>query len=156
MSEYISVKDYAMLKGISKSAVYKKLSTTLQPYVEVVEGKKMLKIQCLTESELKRYSTNSGKVFNPNSTILEEQLRAKDKQIESLQEQIKELNIAMATKDEHIMKQSTKLTQLIEQSNKLQENNQILIGMVNDTKAIESSTPPPSTERKGFFKRFFK
>ena len=44
-NEYLTIKEYAEIRGVSASAVYKRLSTSLQPYVETVEGKKVLKYQ---------------------------------------------------------------------------------------------------------------
>ena len=55
--KYISIKEYADLRGCSTSAVYKRLSTTLQPYVIMVDGKKMLKSEVLEVED-----------FNPSST----------------------------------------------------------------------------------------
>ena len=114
-NKYLTIKEYAEIRGVSVSAVYKRLSTSLQPYVKTIEGKKVLKYQVLFDEGLKDYSTPSSQTSS--TSFLEEQLREKDKQIERLQEELR------------------RLAELLEQANKLQENNQVLIGLANDYKA---------------------
>ena len=136
-NKYLTIKEYAEIRGVSVSAVYKRLSTSLQPYVKTIEGKKVLKYQVLFDEGLKDYSTPSSQTSS--TSFLEEQLREKDKQIERLQEELR------------------RLAELLEQANKLQENNQVLIGLANDYKAkLEEGSSSNSNEKKGFFRRLFK
>lgn len=130
-ADYITIKEYADIRNVSVSAVYKRLNKSLQPYLEVVEGQKMLKRTVLEDEGLIEVSTpveeTASTPLQPSSTLLEEQLREKDKQIEALNEQVKELRESNKNKDEFIQEQSRKLTELLEQSNILLQNNQILL-----------------------------
>ena len=53
-TEYITVSQYAEIKGISKQAVYKRLNNTLQPFLIVVESRKYIHINALTAEEQAR------------------------------------------------------------------------------------------------------
>ena len=157
-NKYLTIKEYAEIRGVSVSAVYKRLSTSLQPYVETIEGKKVLKYQVLFDEGLNDYSTPSNELPQPSSTSFwEEQLREKDKQIERLQEELRRAAASADEKDKYIQEQGRRLAELLEQSNKLQENNQVLIGLANDYKAkLEEGSSSNSNEKKGFFRRLFK
>ena len=155
-ADYISISEYANLKGVSVSAVYKRLNTSLKPYLKMVDNKKMLKYQLLIDENLVKDSTplqlNSSTLLQPSSTFLEEQLKAKDEQIKTLQEELKALRINAEEKDKFIQKQTEELTELLKQSNKLNENNQILLGMAQDIKKLEES----KQNKKWSFGNFFK
>lgn len=175
--KYITIKEYADLKGVSVSAVYKRLKTTLQPYLEEVEGQKMLKIQLLNDENIKAsstveepYSTNtpqpSSTVEEAKGSFLEKQIEIKDKQIEELQDQVKLLQESNKSKDDFIQEQAKKLTDLLEQSNILLQNNQMLLAKPEDKTAssevvdveaasveVEKETKPE--EKVGLLKRIF-
>lgn len=154
-NKYLTIKEYAEIRGVSVSAVYKRLSTSLQPYVKTIEGKKVLKYQVLFDEGLKDYSTPSSQTSS--TSFLEEQLREKDKQIERLQEELRRSAVSADEKDKYIQEQGRRLAELLEQANKLQENNQVLIGLANDYKAkLEEGSSSNSNEKKGFFRRLFK
>lgn len=129
--KYLTIKEYADIRGVSVSSVYKRLNTTLKKYFVEVEGQKRLKIEVLEAEGLKPSNGEVEEVFNPNfqpsSTIAEKQLEIKDKQIEQLNEQIERLQEDNRKKDEFIQEQSRKLTELLEQSNILLQNNQLLL-----------------------------
>jgi len=129
--EYISVAEFARIKGISKQAVYKQCSTKLKPYVIIVDGRKMLKTDALDDM-VKSEVNHSQRASSTDSVeevdiieFLKEQIKEKDIQIQRLQESEKE-------KDRHIQSQSEKLAELLAQSNQLQQNNQLLIKMLGD------------------------
>ena len=129
--EYISIAEYAEIKGISKQAVYKQCSTKLKPYVSTVDGRKVLKSDVLSgqveTTNNQRQRSSSTKTVEEVDIIafLKEQIKEKDIQIQRLQESEKE-------KDRHIQNQSEKLAELLAQSNALQQNNQLLIKMLGD------------------------
>ena len=189
--EYITIKEYADVRGVSVSSVYKRLNTTLKEYLVVVENRKMLKSEVLAAEGLKGRveedstvnvqpsSTSSTPNVQPSSTsstLLEKQLEAKDKQIEALTEQIKSLQESNQKKDDFIQEQSAKLTELLEQSNVLLRNNQMLLADKKgsneednikeaDIVSTEVDDPPgedkeepkeeKKEEKKGFFRRLF-
>ena len=170
MKEYLTIAEYAKIKGISTTAVYKRLKTSLQPFTTVVNGKKCLLSTVLELDEaggLEPFETKVETVVNPvagavDSAIqaLQDQLKEKDRQIERLQEESAELRRAGAEKDKFIQEQSAKLSLLLEQSQELQRNNQILLGYSQakpkeeEPQAIE---PPKEEEvKKGFWRKIFK
>ena len=55
--EYLSISEYSKIKGVSYQATYKKLNGTLKPYVEIVNGRKMLKKSVLDDFFLTPTST---------------------------------------------------------------------------------------------------
>ncbi len=109
--EYITIKEYADIRGVSVSSVYKRLNTTLKEYLVEVENHKALKIDVLTDEGLKPLKKVEEVKDTSSSTILEKQLEAKDKQIEALTEQIKTLQESNQKKDDFIQEQSKKLTE---------------------------------------------
>lgn len=175
--EYITISDYAKLKGVSTTAIYKRLSTSLKPFLIMVEGKKCLKIEVLEEDcpngsqpletySYKRVSNvgNHGKSqekddFSQILVILQAQLEEKDRQIERLQEEIKELHTLAAEKeksifekDRHIQEQAVKLSELLEQSQELNKNNQILIARSQETQQLLDD----GDSKSSFWQRVFK
>ena len=132
--DYLTIAEYAELRSISKQAVYKSLSTKLKPYVIEVDGRKCLKLEVLELSvdqpinQPKRVEQQVETPNNPSSSMIDflmKQIEEKDKQIESLQNDVRESRI-------HIQEQSNKLAELLEQSNQLQQNNQMLIKMLGE------------------------
>lgn len=170
---YLTIAEYAAIQGVSTTAVYKRLSTSLKPFLLMVDGQKCLDIRVL-EQEQKSKESNGSERSKPKSSklvhnvsnsekspendsliqilpILEQQLKEKDKQIERLQEEIKTLHTAAAEKDKHIQEQAAKLSELLEQAQELNKNNQILIARTQEPPLLEDG------ERKqGFFSRLFK
>ena len=47
--EYLSVKKFAEIANVSTQSVYKRLATSLQPYVKEVDNQRMLNIQALQD-----------------------------------------------------------------------------------------------------------
>lgn len=167
--DYLTIKEYAEIRGVSVSSVYKRLSTTLQNYVGEVEGQKVLKYQVIIDEglegveevslegcstvEQEQNSTNYDKIIQ----LLTMQLKEKDKQIERLQEDLRRAAVSSDEKDKYIQEQGRRLAELLEQSNKLQENNQVLIGLANDYKTkLEEGTSSAGGEKKSFFHSLFK
>ena len=115
--QYLSISEFAEIKGITPQAVYKQLNNKLKDFLIEVESKKYIKIEALSESELKKVEKLFNNEFNNNSQefnnlfqpFFEKQIEEKDKQIESLFEMI-------AEKD----KQIANLQNLLNQSQQLQ------------------------------------
>lgn len=45
--EYLTIKEFAEMAGVSKQAVYQRLTGTLKPYVSIKDGVKYLNIRAL-------------------------------------------------------------------------------------------------------------
>ena len=153
---FISVSDYAKLRGVSVAAVYKRLGGSLKQYVKEIDGKKFLSVDVLAAEGIKPVEKGFQPGIKPQEAgehpgeespgtpasqdttqpaILEalealtRQLSEKDKQISRLQEEAAELRQEAAAKDKFIQEQASRLTLLLEQSQELQRNNQVLLGL---------------------------
>lgn len=139
--DYLTIKEYADLRGVSVSSVYKRLNTTLQQYLREVENRKVLDIKVLEAEGIKPSNEKVEEVastpLQPNTSIIEKELDIKNKQIEKLTDQIEKLQEDNRKKDEFIQEQSRKLTELLEQSNILLQNNQLLLAQQNEAEQKE-------------------
>lgn len=168
--EYLSISDYAKARGVSVAAVYKRLDGTLKKYVKEIDGKKFLSVEVLAAEGIKpveytlntRLNTQANQGTpgaeetqhapgSPGTTppgILEalealtRQLSEKDKQISRLQEEAAELRQEAAAKDKFIQEQASRLTLLLEQSQELQRNNQVLLGLAQGRTPAQPAEVP--------------
>lgn len=107
MNEYLTIPEFAKLAGVSHQAIYKQLHNKLQPYLQIVDGKKLLDKKALGE-------VYRNEVVQPNADFatmvaaLEKQLEVKDSQLEAKDEQLRQ-------KDAQI----ESLHRIIEQNNTL-------------------------------------
>ena len=137
--QYITVAEYAEIKGISKQAVYKQLNNKLNNYVETVEGKKCLKISVLEES-IQPYSTE---VEQPIQPVWEAQLKEKDKTIDSLLRQI-----------EALQKQNDRLTDLLQNSQMLLAVEKQQLISAQEAKTEDTAEPIQQKPKKKLFDIF--
>ena len=148
--QYITVAEYAEIKGISKQAVYKQLNNKLNNYVETVEGKKCLKISVLEES-IQPYSTEveqpiqpvSSEVEQPIQPVWEAQLKEKDKTIDSLLRQI-----------EALQKQNDRLTDLLQNSQMLLAVEKQQLISAQEAKTEDTAEPIQQKPKKKLFDIF--
>lgn len=109
MSDTISISEAAISLGLSRQAVYKKLDNEFKPYLQNVNGKKRLK-KAVLEKNIKNemsseFTGNFTKIVNLLTTQNEQlnrELEVKNAQIQELQEQNKELTIALSNATEGI------------------------------------------------------
>ena len=146
--EYLTVAEYAEIKGISKQTVYNQLKKDLKDYLIVVEGKKCIKTEVfnLFQSNLNQKFEKDFQDFQPKfetvETILKAQIEDKDRLIERLLEQADTLQAQNANLTEQI----GKLTELL-------NNSQVLLA-VEKNRYIEQETQ--KKEKKGIFRLFRK
>lgn len=171
MKDYLTIKEFAELKGVSKTAVYKRLNTTLKPHLTVINGVKHINRKALDEEVTPANSTNTVN-FKPTveptvesgaeSNFLKIRLTEKEEQINKLNEQIKELTESNKEKDKFIQELSLKLVELTQQSHILLQNNQVLLSdkttitkeqNIND---VARAGEVEETEKKSLFKRLFR
>lgn len=67
VNQYITVKKFAEIVGVTPQAIYKKLTTSLQPYFKQVGNQKMLNIQALEDI----YNINVDNFFKPNDSSVD-------------------------------------------------------------------------------------
>ena len=142
--EYLTISEYSKIKGVSYQATYKKLNGTLKPYVEVVNGRKVLKKSILDEPFLTPTSTVK---FNENERVVKDFERSETQgsprrdigsassytqtEIERInrrnEEIIDDLRAQIKSKDEQLIEMNNKLANLFETHQRLVENNQTLL-----------------------------
>ena len=209
-SGYITIAEYASRRGVSVAAVYKRLDGTLKKYYKEIDGQKFLSVDVLAAEGITPVEKGFIPGYNTQETpdagkpgesqeapasqeqtppvvlgvleALERQLAEKDKQIARLQEEAAELRQEAQEKDKFIREQSSRLSLLLEQSQELQRNNQILLRLSQGGKietpeaqeapaeaqdAAQGEEQPASQEeapaeetagterRRGFFGRLF-
>lgn len=170
--KYISIKEYAEKRGCSTSAVYKRLSTTLQPYVETVGKQKMLKIEVLEMEDFNHSTTpppqSSTHPPQPSTTPLKSYFEEdKERLIQSLEDRIEELKEEIKKIEEKAKEDTIFLKQQIEIKDKQIENQQILIDQQQKLNALslnkeENILTEPKEEsniennKKGFFSKLFR
>lgn len=191
---YITIKELAEYRGVSVQSIYKLLSTSLNQYSTLVENKKMIDISVFkdyyqvdlpsdilnqvenkfnkVENDIKPNSTNSTNFKPELSTTLNSDNENADivsllkDQLNDCREQIAFLKDQIAEKD----KQINTLHALLNASEELQRNNQILLlhsnqkSNTDDLNASEDhynntddtiSNTEEQKPKKGFFSRLF-
>lgn len=137
---YITVSQYAALKGISKQAVYKQLNNKLKPFLIVFENQKYIDKAALSDIEKERLSKlgqpSSQPLDNQSQPFWENQIAEKDNLIDSLLRQI-----------EHLQDQNSKLTDLL-------RNEQTLLAA--EKKLYLEKETTTTKEKKGFLGIFRK
>ena len=143
MNNYISVSQYAEIKGITKQAVYKQLNGKLKNFLIMVDNQKFIDINALNDIERKKLNNFEQPVQQPveqplNNEIqlfLQNQINEKDEQIKTLLNQIDQLQ-----------DQNTKLTDLL-------KNSQLLLA-VEKKVMLEESAENQQEKKKGFLNIF--
>lgn len=164
--EYISIKEFAELAGISVQAVYKRLNNQLNPYVKLVENRKMLKKSALYEvygieveqpiqpKHSTKHSTNSTKVetvklLQKTVDLLENELKIKNQQIETLQKENSELS-------RQLLELSGKVGNSLQTITQTQLADKMIEGRKIESKADLEESTQGEEKTKGFFLRIFK
>lgn len=147
--KYLTVAEVANMTNRSTQSIYKRMSTTLQPYVVKVGNKKMLDssvLEILENNSVGNSSTNVGNTRNnvdnaekPIIDILNKQLEVMNKQIETLIKQVE-------VKDKQIESLDKRLEQALKNSS---ESHFVLAQQQH--KALAESN-----EKLPWYKRIFK
>ena len=158
--DYITISEAAAIAGVSTQAIYKRLTTSLQPYVATVNGRKMIHINAMAvlspTIDNQPPTTNDSKFTNgyqptQHPDITSELLQTITNTLEALQSQIE-------TRDRQI----SELTALLDKAlNSLQQVHYI-IAQNNRLEAPkpeppeEPPKPPEEPKRPPWYKRIFK
>ena len=149
--EYITVSEYAKIKGVSVQSVYKQLNNHLKPFLIMVENKKCLKSTVL--EELKNDNSTAVKQpFNNFSTeVLNQSL------IETLQKNIEILQNQLEVKDEQIKQLNERLEQALQT---VSQSHYIAASAITEGNAADTEETPQTViteeKKKGIFERLFK
>lgn len=101
--EFLTIKEFAEVVGVSSQSVYKRLNSTLKPYLSIKNGKKYLNIKALelysdTDDKDNFLNENNQLATNNNQLIqlLKDELEAKNKQIEKLQSLLEQSQVNLS------------------------------------------------------------
>lgn len=167
--QFVTIKEFATLANVTTQAVYKRLNQTdssLNKYVKNNGKMKLIDKQALElfadsqqgvdnaggEGVLENVSTQSltnlfSAYFDTTLKVLSDQINSKDQQIKDLMDansnQHQKMQEQLLAKD----KQITELQKLIDQQQQLHRAEQEQFRLITATPAVE--------EKKGFFKRLF-
>lgn len=121
--EFLTIKEFAELAGVTRQSVYKKLDNTLSTYVSTIDNQKMLQSKALIEvyhisvndidkglqstvdnyyqpcqpelTTLKEQFESAVELLKSQLEVKDSQLGEKDRQIEQLQKNINDLTAAL-------------------------------------------------------------
>ena len=133
--EYLTIKEFADIAGVSKQAVYQRLTGTLKPYVNIKDGVKYLNIRAL---ELYKGDDAVKKLKKNNQE--ESNIVQVDSMVELLKRELDEKN-----------KQIDELHKLLEQSQVNLSQAQYRLQLIEDQRNEE-----PEEKKESWWKRWFK
>lgn len=171
--EHLSIKDFALAAGVSTQSIYKRLSTSLQPYVVEVDNKKMLKKQALKDVygveskdelptvEQESYQHVTNQFATEEIKRLLSEIEKKDKRIEKLEADLeKEREDAKAERERiySLFDQQQKLAAMdnkksLEMNEKMQYSQEIEMKQQIEDK--QEAEKVEKKQRKSFLSRWF-
>lgn len=123
-NEYLSVKKFAEIANVSTQSVYKRLATSLQPYVKEVDNQRMLNIQALQDV----YGIEVGNSCKPKRQEVvngcqpkNEEKAHHEEQIKSLTDRVHELEIRLGEKESLIKEKDAHIEDLRSQVDHLKK-----------------------------------
>ena len=103
--EYLTIKEFADIAGVSKQAVYQRLTGTLKPYVNIKDGVKYLNIRALelykgddAVKKLKKNNQEESNIVQVDSMVelLKRELDEKNKQIDELHKLLEQSQVNLS------------------------------------------------------------
>lgn len=158
MSNYISVKEFASMAGVSTQAIYQRIAKDLQSYCKEVDGKKQIDIaglELFSESAAcKALDKEGGEIAKPLQSTYQDKIN--EDLYKSLLKTIDILEAQLIAKD----KQIESLSNALESAQKAATQAQQLHAGTIQRELIEAHTEPPETPqqpepKRGFFYRLF-
>lgn len=133
--EYLTIKEFAEAAGVSKQAVYQRLTGALKPYVSIRDGIKYVNIKALKlykgDDTVKKLKKNNQEESNSVQV---------DSMVELLKRELDEKN-----------KQIDELHKLLEQSQVNLSQAQYRLQLIEDQRNEE-----PEEKKESWWKRWFK
>ena len=103
MNNTITVSELAHRLGVSRQAVYNRLTKDLSKFVKVVDNKKVLDIAVLEYLGVNEVDKNMSNEVDKIVNVLTAELEIKNEQIRSLQEQVTQLTEALQNTTSRLM-----------------------------------------------------
>ena len=109
--EMLTVQEFAKRAGVSVQAVYKRLNNSLSPYIQLVEGRKMLKSSALYEI----YGVKVKQSIQPHVTSkLNEETGSSE--VDFLRKQVEQLQAELSKERQHSRDLAERLATLTDQA----------------------------------------
>ena len=147
-NEWLSIKDFAKIANVSKQSVYKRLSTSLNPYLKVENGIKYLNIKALSgiygkevSQPFQPYFQPDSQLFQPQNDKIHNKIVTENNDNNFIEFLLKQIDI----KD----KQIVELQQLLKQEQQLHFLSKQRIHQLEEVKDTEEKP------KKGFWERIF-
>lgn len=170
-TDYITIKEFAEIAGVSQQSIYKRLNkkdNPLQPYFKEVDGKKFLR-----RSALDLYEAAAAEVSQPEkdpeekpaAKVVKEKKDNTERLLDLLEQQLNEKDKQLQEKDRQLQekdKQLNSLLQRLEEANKIIDQQQQLTAIDKksmieiEEKGEAAADPKEEPERKKGFFSFFK
>ena len=138
--EYYTIPEIALIVGMTKQAIYKRLSTSLSPFTKIIDGKKHLHKDVLQKLAVNQSTDQFNNTVNVNDNVAET--------ISSLNRMIELLGDQLAAKDKQLAEKDKQLDQVNATLNQAIKNQ----GMAHYNEAVKQIEAP----KKSFFQRFKK
>lgn len=125
-TEFLTVQEFAELAGVSVQSIYKRLNNSLNPYYQLVEGRKMLKRSALFEIygiEVKQPIKPFSQPIKP-SVQPEKEKKDESSEVLFLRKQVEELQKELERERQH---NREKDRQLLDTLSRLAESQSALI-----------------------------
>lgn len=127
--EYLTIKEFAEVAGVSTQSVYKRLATSLQPYVKEVANQRMLNIRALQDV----YGIEVGNSCKPKRQEVvngcqpnDEEKAYHEERIRELMDRIHELEIRLGEKESLIKEKDSRIEDLRSQVDHLKKEVELL------------------------------
>lgn len=156
-NEWLSIKDFAKIANVSKQSVYKKLSTSLNPYLKVENGVKYLNIKALSDI----YSKEVSQPIQPNSQLFQPYFQPDSQPIQPQNDKIQNKIISENNDNNFIkflLKQiDIKDKQIAELQCALNQEQQLHLLSKQRVKQLEAvNDVVEEKSKKGFWERIFR
>lgn len=166
--EYLTIKEFADIADVSTQSVYKRLATSLQPYVKEVANQKVLNIQALWDvygievgnscKPKRQEVVNGWQPKNEEKAYHEERIRELMDRIHELEIRLSEKESLIKEKDAHILDLRSQVEHLKKEVELLHEDLQIekksnLLLLAQKNEEIEVFE---DQEKKPWWRRWFK
>lgn len=151
-NEYLTIKEFAEIAGVSKQAVYQRLTGTLKPYVSIRNGVKYVNIKALElykEDDIVKNLKKNNQVQSDNSQVdsmielLKNELEAKNRQIDELHKLLEQSNANLAQVQYRL--------QLIEESRNQESEDK----EPEEVAVADRNEEPEPEQKKSWWRRLF-